>query len=38
MRIAAPVAERLRADVAAVSTSSANAMALAGDTSVGSKP
>jgi hypothetical protein len=38
MRIAAPVAERLKADVAAVSTSSANAMALAGDTSVGSKP
>jgi hypothetical protein len=38
IRIAAPLAARLRADVAAVSTSSANAMSLAGDASVGSKP
>lgn len=38
LRIAAPMANRLRADVAAVSTSSANAMALAGETRVGAKP
>lgn len=38
MRIAAPMANRLRADVAAVSTSSANAMSLAGETRVGVKP
>jgi hypothetical protein len=38
IRIAAPLAARLRADEAAVSTSSANAKSLAGDASVGSKP
>jgi hypothetical protein len=38
LRIAAPLAERLRADVAAVSTSSANAVSLASDTRVGVKP
>jgi hypothetical protein len=38
MRIAAPMASRLRADVAAVSTSSANVVSAAGEARIGVKP